>query len=49
MTEDILRSWDRAEFDRQFRRIEEENIVLQRQVEHLQSLLNESEHQHAQR
>ena len=49
VTEDILRSWDRAEFDRQFRRLEDENLVLQRQVEHLQALLNESEQQHAQR
>ncbi len=49
VTEDIVRSWDRAEFDRQFRRLEEENLVLQRQVEHLQAALNESEQQHAQR
>lgn len=49
ITDDILRSWDRAEIDRQFRRIEEENLALQRQVEGLQSVLNESEHQHAQR
>jgi len=49
VTEDIVRSWDRAEFDRQFRRLEEENLVLQRQVEHLQGALNESEQQHAQR
>ena len=49
VTEDMVRSWDRAEFDRQFRRLEEENQTLQRQVEQLQSVLNESEHQHAQR
>ncbi len=49
VTEDIIRSWDRTEFDRQFRRLEEENQVLQRQVEHLQAALNESEQQHAQR
>ncbi|CAM4772379.1 unnamed protein product [Rotaria magnacalcarata] len=49
VTEDIVRSWDRAEIDRQFRRVEEENLSLQRQVENLQSVLNESEHQHAQR
>lgn len=49
VTEEIIRSWDRAEIDRQFRRIEEENLVLQRQVENLQSVLNESEQQHAQR
>ncbi|CAF4826729.1 unnamed protein product [Rotaria sp. Silwood1] len=49
VTEDILRSWDRAEFDRQFRRLEEENQALQKQVEHLQAALNESEQQHAQR
>ncbi len=49
VTEDIVRSWDRTEFDRQFRRLEEENQILQRQVEHLQAALNESEQQHAQR
>ncbi|CAF3320875.1 unnamed protein product [Rotaria socialis] len=49
VTEDIVRSWDRAEFDRQYRRIEEENLALQKQVEHLQAALNESEQQHAQR
>ncbi|CAF3848033.1 unnamed protein product [Rotaria sordida] len=49
ITEDIVRSWDRAEIDRQFRRVEEENLTLQRQVENLQAILNESEHQHAQR
>ena len=49
ITEDIIRSWDRAEIDRQFRRVEDENNALQRQVENLQSVLNESEHQHAQR
>ena len=49
VTEDIIRSWDRAEFDRQFRRLEEENQVLQHQVEQLQAVLNESEHQQAQR
>jgi len=49
VTEDIIRSWDRAEIDRQFRRVEDENHVLQRQVEQLQSVLNESEHQYAQR
>lgn len=49
VTEDIIRSWDRAEFDRQFRRLEEENQLLQHQVEQLQAVLNESEHQQAQR
>ncbi|CAF4752517.1 unnamed protein product, partial [Rotaria sp. Silwood2] len=49
ITEDIIRSWDRAEIDRQFRRVEEENVALQRQIENLQAILNESEHQHAQR
>jgi hypothetical protein len=49
VTEDMVRSWDRAEFDRQFHRLEEENQALQRQVENLQSGLNESEQQHAQR
>ncbi|CAF0803068.1 unnamed protein product [Rotaria sp. Silwood1] len=49
ITEDIIRSWDRAEIDRQFRRVEEENLALQRQVDNLQAILNESEHQHAQR
>lgn len=49
ITEDIIRSWDRAEIDRQFRRVEDENNALQRQVESLQSVLNNSEHQHAQR
>ncbi|CAF5183418.1 unnamed protein product, partial [Rotaria magnacalcarata] len=49
VTEDIIRSWDRAEFDRQYRRIEEENLALHKQVEHLQAALNESEQQHAQR
>ncbi len=49
ITEDIIRSWDRAEIDRQFRRLEEENQTLQRQIEHLQAALNESEQQHAQR
>jgi hypothetical protein len=49
ITEDIIRSWDRTEIDRQFRRVEDENQNLQRQVEQLQTVLNESEHQHAQR
>ena len=49
ITEDIIRSWDRAEIDRQFRRVEEENRALQRQIENLQAILNASEHQHAQR
>lgn len=49
VTEDIIRSWDRAEIDRQFRRVEEENRSLQRQVEQFQTMLNESEQQHAQR
>jgi rootletin len=49
ITEDIIRSWDRAEIDRQFRRVEEENQHLLRQVEQLQVVLNDSEHQHAQR
>ncbi len=49
ITEDIIRSWDRAEIDRQFRRVEDENRALQRQIEHLQAILNNSEHQHAQR
>lgn len=49
ITEDIIRGWDRAEIDRQFRRVEDENYTLQRQIEQLQSVLNESEHQHAQR
>ncbi|CAF2316739.1 unnamed protein product [Rotaria sp. Silwood2] len=38
-----------VEIDRQFRRVEEENLALQRQIENLQAILNESEHQHAQR
>lgn len=49
ITEDIIRSWDRSEIDRQFRRVEDENQHLQRQVEQLQTVLNKSEHQHAQR
>ncbi len=49
ITEDIIHSWDRAEIDRQFRRVEDENRTLQRQIEHLQAILNNSEHQHAQR
>lgn len=49
VSEEILRSWDRAEFDRQYRRLQEENLTLQRQIEHLQSLLNDVEQQHAQR
>jgi rootletin len=49
ITEDIIRSWDRAEIDRQFRRVEDENQMLSRQIEQLQAVLNESEHQHAQR
>ena len=49
ITEDIVRSWDRAEIDRQFRRVEEENHSLVRQIDQLQLVLNDSEHQHAQR
>ncbi len=49
ITEDIIRSWDRAEIDRQFRRVEDENQALLRQIEQLQAVLNDSEHQHAQR
>ena len=48
-SEDMIRSWDRAEIDRQFRRVDEENQSLMRQVENLQCVLNESEQQHAQR
>jgi hypothetical protein len=49
VTEDIIRTWDRAEIDRQFRRVEGENYTLQRQIENLQVVLNDSEQQYAQR
>ncbi|CAF3443935.1 unnamed protein product, partial [Rotaria sp. Silwood2] len=38
-----------VEIDRQFRRVEEENLALLRQIENLQAILNESEYQHVQR
>ena len=47
--EEIAKSTNQSCYEKQFMRLEEENLMLQRQVQDLQNTLADVEQQHAQR